>query len=275
MTQLAATLAKARRSGVDRLDAQLLLAHRLGCTRSWLIAHDDAELDPLAEQAFWADVQRRAAGVPLAYLVGTREFHGLQLSVSPAVLVPRPETEHLVDWALERLAGIPAPLVADLGTGSGAIALALAHRRRDARVIASDRDPGALDVARGNARQLALDLQWVCGDWWAAFSDERFDLAVSNPPYVAADDPHLQALVHEPLHALTPGGDGLPALRQIIDGAPARLRSGAWLLVEHGHDQGKGVRMLLAEAGFDDIETRRDLAGHERCSGGRRPGPRA
>lgn len=271
--QVAAALALARRSGVDRLDAQLLLAHRLGQPRSWLIAHDDAELDPLAEQAFRAEVQQRAAGVPLAYLVGLREFHGLQLTVTPAVLVPRPETEHLVDWALERLAALTAPRVVDLGTGSGAIALALARRRPDAHVTASDRDPDALEVAGGNARRLGLELRLVCADWWAAFPDERFDLAVCNPPYIAADDPHLQALVHEPLHALTPGGDGLPALRQIIKGAPARLQAGAWLLLEHGHDQGCGVRTLLAEAGFGDVETRRDLAGHERCSGGRWPDP--
>jgi len=271
--QVTAALAQARRSGVDRLDAQLLMAHRLRCTRSWLIAHDDTELEPLVEQAFWADVQLRADGVPLAYLVGTREFHGLTLMVTPAVLVPRPETEHLVDWALERLAGITAPFVADLGTGSGAIALALARNRPDARVIASDRDANALDLAQSNARQLSLDLQWACGDWWAAFAGERFDLVVSNPPYIAADDPHLQALIHEPLQALTPGGDGLLALSQIIDGAPARLRSGAWLLLEHGHDQGCRVRTLLEQAGFADVETRRDLAGHERCSGGRWPRP--
>lgn len=262
-------LAEARRLGVTRLDAQLLLAHRLGRSRSWLIAHDDADLVPAIEQAFRQDLERRRAGEPLAYLVGTREFHGLLLTVAPAVLVPRPETELLVDWALELLAAQVEPRVVDLGTGSGAIAVALAHRRPDARVIATDRDAQALAVAQANARKLSLEIRFECGSWWDALPDQRFDIVVANPPYVAADDPHLAALRHEPLHALTPGGDGLAALRAIAGGAAAHLHDGAWLLLEHGHDQGQPVRALLAAAGLGDVQTRRDLAGHERCSGAR------
>lgn len=262
-------LVEARRLGVARLDAQLLLAHRLGRSRSWLIAHDETEVDPAIEQGFRQDLERRSAGEPLAYLVGTREFHGLLLAVAPTVLVPRPETELLVDWALERVAAGTAPRIADLGTGSGAIALALAHLRPDAEVTATDNDAQALAVARSNARRLGLEVRFESGNWWDALPDRIFDLVVSNPPYVAERDPHLAALQHEPLHALTPGGDGLAALRTLIAGAPAHLRVGAWLLLEHGHDQGAAVRALLATAGFENVQTRRDLAGLERCSGAR------
>jgi len=268
VNSVALALSEARRQGVNRLDAQLLLAHRLGRSRSWLIAHDDACLDSATEQAFRHDIEQRRAGVPVAYLVGTREFHGLQLAVTPAVLVPRPETELLVDWALELLTPNPAPRVADLGTGSGAIALALAHRRPDALVVASDCDAQSLAVAQGNGRSLGLAVQFECGSWWEALPGRRFDLVLSNPPYVAADDPHLAALENEPRHALTPGGDGLAALRAIIDGAPEHLLDGAWLLLEHGHEQGPAVRAMLDRCGFIGVQTRRDLAGLERCTGG-------
>ncbi len=267
-------LAAARALGLDRLDAQLLLAHHLGRSRSWLIAHDDAPLQAAPQQAFDADVQRRAAGVPLAYLLGEREFHGLRLAVSPAVLVPRPETEGLVDWALECLAAHPgpqAPAVLDLGTGSGAIALAIAHRRHDAEVTAVEQSAEALAVARANAAALQLKLHFEQGSWWQPVAGRRFDLVVSNPPYIAAHDHHLAALRHEPQQALTPGGDGLDALREIVAGAGAHLRPGAWLLLEHGFDQGAAVRALLTQAGLAAVQTRPDLAGLDRCSGARRP----
>lgn len=260
-------LQAARAAGVDRLDAQLLLAHRLARPRTWLIAHDDAVLAPADTEAFAAAIARRVAGVPLAYLVGEREFRGLMLQVSPAVLVPRPETEHLVDWALS-LAPRGAR-VADLGTGSGAIALALCHARPDLAVTATDASDAALAVARANAQRLGLALRFAAGSWWAALAGERFHLVASNPPYIADGDPHLTALAHEPRQALTPGGDGLDALRAIVAGAPSHLVPEGWLLLEHGHDQGPPVRALLAANGFEAVETRRDLAGLERCTSGR------
>jgi release factor glutamine methyltransferase len=199
------------------------------------------------------------------------------------VLVPRPETELLVDWALELLAAAPgagrdeadagAPSVLDLGTGSGAIALALKHRQGRLAVSASDVSAAALAVARRNAARLELAVDFVESSWWQAFAGCRFHLAVANPPYIAAGDPHLAALRHEPRQALTPGGDGLDALRAIVAGAPAHLRPGGWLLVEHGFDQGRAVRALFEAAGLTDVGSRTDLAGHERASGGRRRSP--
>lgn len=268
-------LALARELGVARLDAQLLLGHHLQRPRGWLIAHDDATLDADAAATVEADLRRRAAGVPLAYLVGEREFHGLALRVTPAVLVPRPETELLVDWALERLDALApagAATVVDLGTGSGAVALAVKQDRPGVQVTATDAQPAALEVARDNAHRLGLALEFVAGDWWQPLAGRRFDLAVSNPPYVAGEDPHLPALAHEPRSALTPEGDGLGALRRLIDGAPQHLNPGAWLLLEHGYDQADAVRRLLAERGFEPARTRRDLAGIERCTGARWPG---
>jgi release factor glutamine methyltransferase len=277
--RIADALALARAEGVARLDAQLLLAHRLQRPRTWLLAHDEALLNAEHAAAFRADLRQRSAGVPLAYLVGEREFHGLKLQVSHAVLVPRPETELLVDWALEllrvpgALAGRPARAVVDLGTGSGAIALALAYALKDGGtdtlVTASDASVGALAVAQANAQQLALTVEVVAGDWWLPLAGRRFDLAVSNPPYVAGDDPHLAALAHEPRAALTPEGDGLAALRSIVAGASAHLQSGGWLLLEHGFDQAVAVRQLLDEHGFGAVTTRADLAGQPRCTGGR------
>ena len=272
---VAEALAAARAAGLDRLDAQLLLAHRLGRDRGWLLAHGDDPLAPDVLVHFEADVQQRADGVPLAYLTGVREFHGLALQVSPAVLDPRPDTETLVDWALERLAhdGEKQPAVVDLGTGSGAVALAIAHRCPQARVTATDLSEDALAVASANARRLGLPVQFAAGPWWSAVPGQRFSLAVSNPPYIAGDDPHLPALRHEPLMALTPGGDGLDAIRTIVAGAADALKPGAWLLIEHGWDQADAVCTLLRAAGFIDAQSRHDLAGHARCSGGRRPSP--
>ncbi len=263
-------LAAARDAGLARLDAQRLLSHHLARPREWLIAHDDDALPADRAAAFAADVQRRAAGMPLAYLVGEREFHGLALTVSPAVLVPRPETEHLVDWALERAA--PGSTAVDLGTGSGAIALALAHARPDLRITATDASAAALAVARAQAQRLSLAVEFIEGDWWAPLAGRRFGLAVSNPPYIAGDDGHLAALVLEPRRALTPEGDGLAALRALVAGAAAHLAPGGWLLMEHGFDQAAAVQALLRAADFQAVETRHDLAGLPRCTGGRSPG---
>jgi release factor glutamine methyltransferase len=271
---VAEALAAARARGLDRLDAQLLLAHHLGRDRAWLLAHDSDALTPGVLARFDADVHRRADGVPLAYLTGTREFHGLQLQISPAVLDPRPDTETLVDWALELLplTSELQPAVVDLGTGSGAVALAIAHRCRGARVTATDVSPDALAVAGANARRLGLAIEFATGPWWSAVAGRRFAMAVSNPPYIAGDDPHLAALRHEPRMALTPGGDGLDAIRAIVAGAPQALLPGAWLLIEHGWDQAEAVHALLHAAGFEEVQSRHDLGGHARCSGGRRPG---
>ncbi|MBS0449205.1 MAG: peptide chain release factor N(5)-glutamine methyltransferase [Proteobacteria bacterium] len=269
---VAEALGNARRVGVDRLDAQLLLARVLAQPRSWLIAHDDAIVDG-AQLARWrAWLTRRAAGEPLAYLLGEKEFHGLTLEVGPAVLVPRPDTEVLVEWALELLAGpLPAavPDVVDLGTGSGAIALAVKHGHAAARLTATDASAAALEIARRNGARLGLAVEWQHGSWWEPLAGRRFDLALSNPPYIAGADPHLAALRHEPTLALTPGGNGLAALAAIIAGAPAHLAPGGWLLVEHGYDQAAAVRGLYADAGFVDVTTRHDLGGQPRCTGGR------
>jgi release factor glutamine methyltransferase len=257
--------------GIARLDAQLLLAHLLQQRREWLLAHDETELPAARLDAWQSLLERRTAGEPLAYLVGAREFHGLALQVSPAVLVPRPETELLVDWALQRLADAPAATLIDLGTGSGAVALAVKHRLPLVDVTASDASEAALEVARVNAERHALRIEFVRGDWWQAVGDRRFGLAVSNPPYVAGDDPHLMSLAHEPRAALTPEGDGLAAIRQLVADAPAHLLPGAWLLLEHGHDQACAVQALLRERGFGTPETRHDLAAFPRCTGARWP----
>ena len=274
-------LALARRLGLHRLDAHWLLAHLLKTTRTWLIAHGDAPLPQPIAQAFAAACQRRADGEPLAYLLGEQGFHGLRLRVTPDVLVPRADTETLVDWALALLPTLanPHPQVLDLGTGSGAIALAVAHRHGAAHVTATDISPAALAVAQGNAQQLGLALDWACGSWWqAVHADDpgrRFDLVLCNPPYIAGDDPHLPALRHEPLLALTPGGDGLGALTQVIAGASAHLLPGGWLLLEHGWDQATAVATLLQAAGFQSISSRLDSAGRPRCTGGQCAGAAA
>lgn len=269
MTSIAATLTRARETGVDRLDAQLLVGHVLQRPRSWLLAHDDTLLTEPEHQQVEHLIRRRAAGEPLAYLTGEKEFHGLTLQVTPAVLIPRPDTETLVDWALSLLqSATQAPRVLDLGTGSGAIALALKHRHPTAIVTAVDASEDALQVAARNARRLGLDIHFRHGDWWQGLEEERFDLVVSNPPYIALGDEHLPALRHEPTLALTSGADGLDALRTIASGAPPHLSRTGWLLMEHGHDQAEPVRELLSAAGFGSVQTRQDLAGIGRCSGG-------
>jgi release factor glutamine methyltransferase len=240
--------------GVARLDAQLLLLHALGrpgSERGWLIAHDGDELAPEDEAGFLAACSRRAAGEPLAYLTGEKEFFGLPLRVDARVLVPRPDTETLVEWALELLRDKPAPRVIDLGTGSGAIALALQSARPDARVEAVDRSADALEVARGNAQRLGLPVLFGQADWLQGAG--RYDLIASNPPYVAEADPHLPALAHEPRGALVAGADGLDDLRAIVAEAPAHLLPGGWLLLEHGWDQAAAVRGLLQAAGFAQV----------------------
>lgn len=272
LTVVAQLLAQARRQGLTRLDAQLLLAHRLGRPRAWLIAHDDDAVDAHTAARYAADCAERARGVPVAYLVGEREFHGLMLQVTPAVLVPRPDTEVLVDWALELLDGPLAnraePEVADLGTGSGAIALAVKHACPRVHMLALDASVPALAVAQENARRLGLDLAFLHGDWLSGLAGRRFDLLLSNPPYIDGDDPHLAALQSEPASALTPGADGLADLRRIAGQAPAHLNPGGWLLLEHGHTQADAVAAALASAGFSTITTRNDLAGLSRCTGG-------
>ena len=268
---VAQALREARALGVDRLDTLMLLADTLACSRTWLLAHDDAGLSTDQTGRLRAQLARRATGEPLAYLLGKKEFHGLMLTVDSNVLVPRPDTEVLVDWALEFLAGLARPSVVDLGTGSGAIALAVKHAHPDAMLLATDVSSAALEVARGNAHRLALDIEFIEGSWWQAVRRRRFHLVLSNPPYIAAGDRHLAALAHEPVLALTPGGDGLGALRSIVIGAPAHLEPGGWLLLEHGFDQAPAVQELLREHGFGDVQTRHDIAGQPRCSGGHRP----
>jgi release factor glutamine methyltransferase len=263
-------LAAAAARGIARLDAQLLLLHALGqpgTARAWLIAHDDDPLPAALQTQFLALCDRRAAGEPVAYLTGEKEFFGLPLRVDARVLVPRPDTETLVEWSLELLRDRPAPRIVDLGTGSGAIALALQSARRDARVEAVDASPAALEVAAANALRLGLPVALREARWLEGAG--RYDLIVSNPPYVAEADAHLPALHHEPRQALVAGADGLDELRRIVASAPAHLEAGGWLLLEHGWDQAAAVRALLAAAGFTAVASRQDLAGMERCSGGR------
>lgn len=270
-------LAFARSLGLTRLDAQLLLAHALGRDRAWIVAHPEAHVAN-AELATNA-MRLRAEGEPLAYLVGHKAFHRLDLAVDRRVLIPRPETETLVDWALELLDG---PLgfeqnarVLDLGTGSGALALALKAARPCIHATAVDASDAALEVARANARRLALTVTFLSGDWWHAFdgviSRPCFDLIVANPPYVRDGDPHLASLASEPAAALVSGPDGLDAIRTITAGAAAHLSKGGWLLVEHGHDQADSVAGLMAAADLCDIDRRPDLGGVTRCCGGRSP----
>jgi len=268
---LVQALSAATALGLERIDAQLLLLHALGRTqteRAWLLAHDTDELQEAEQVSFLQLCERRAGGEPLAYIVGRKEFFGLDLVVDPRVLVPRPDTETLVEWALGILPAIAEPRVVDLGCGSGAIALAIKKALPRAAVQATDASPAALEVARENARRLSLPVEFRQASWLEG-NEGRYDLIVSNPPYVAANDPHLAALAHEPLSALAAGPDGLADIRSIVALSTAHLRPGGWLLLEHGHDQAQAVRDLLAAAGFQAVASRRDLAGIERCSGGK------
>jgi release factor glutamine methyltransferase len=268
---VAQALEGASARGLERLDAQLLLLHALARSetdRGWLLAHDGDPLPADRERCFFDLAARRISGEPLAYIVGHKEFHGIDLQVDARVLVPRPDTETLVDWAIELLQEQRrAPHVIDLGTGSGAVALAIKRAVPPARVQATDVDADALEVARANARRLGLDVEFQCASWLDG-AGGPFDLVVSNPPYIREGDEHLPALRHEPRGALVAGPDGLDAIRSIVAQAPSRLAAHGWLVLEHGWDQAAAVRALMRQAGFGYAASRRDLAGIERCTGG-------
>jgi len=259
-------------AAIDRVDAEWLLAHALGQPRSWLFSHSGDPVPAVAVGRFAALLARRQAGEPVAYLTGSQGFWTLDLEVSPATLIPRPETELLVELALARLPTDAAARIADLGTGSGAIALAIAKERPRARVVATDASGPALEVARRNAvRNRIANIAFRQGDWLTPLDGERFDLIASNPPYIADGDPHLGEgdLRFEPPTALSSGSDGFDAIRRIVGAAPLHLQQGGWLLLEHGWEQGAAVRALLADAGFGEIETARDLEGRDRTTFGR------
>jgi len=258
---VAQALAASVALGIDRLDAQLLLLHALGRAphdRAWLLAHDTDAVSGAAWAALSVQLSRRLAGEPVAYLLGEKEFHGLDLRVDPRVLVPRPDTETLVDWALQCLQGRAC---------CSASAMALQHARPDAQVDAVDASADALAVAKANAQRLALPVRFSQAHWLDGAAS-GYTVIASNPPYIAANDPHLPALRHEPAAALVAGPDGLDDIRQIVRDAPPHLADGGWLLLEHGHDQAAAVRQLLQTRGFAEVQSREDLAGIQRCSGG-------
>lgn len=252
-------------------ESRALLCSVLGMSRETLIAHPETAVTPEQRERFDAAVAQRSAGMPLAYLLGEQEFYGYRFRVSPAVLVPRPETELLVDTALAIVRGKRAARVLELGTGSGCVAIALGLRQPGLFIVASDASPDALCLARENRLRLGATVHLVAGHWYAPLRG-RFDLIVSNPPYIAAGDAHLEDLRHEPYCALSDGGDGLGALRAIIGGATGFLAPGGDLLVEHGHDQGAAVRTLMLDSGLRSVRTLGDLAGHERVCWGQAPG---
>ena len=273
---VAQALTLAAQRGLPRVDAQMLLLHLMqqpAHARAWLITHD-TDILSTEQQARWSDLcTQRQQGAPVAYLTGHKEFYGLELAVDARVLDPRPDTETLVDWALELLREGAAHRVVDLGTGSGAIALALQSQRPAAQVVAVDASADALTVAQANAKHLNLPVQFAHGSWLKPLAGQPpADLIVSNPPYIRADDPHLAALTHEPLSALASGADGLEDIRSIIAQAPAQLKAGGWLLFEHGWDQAHDVAQLMQAAGFEQVQHRNDLAGIARCTGGCWPG---
>ncbi len=260
-------------SGLVPAEGRLLLAHVLGCDRSWLIAHADDALTTAQAQAFEKLARRRHNGEPIAYLTGRREFYGLDLEVSPDVLIPRPETELLVDLALERIDERDAVRVLDLGTGSGAIALAIARHRPHCSVLAVDASASALALASNNAKRLGIgNAAFIESDWFERVPREAFAVIVSNPPYVANEDTHLTQgdLRFEPPIALRGGIDGLAALRKIVAGAASYLAPAGWLFIEHGYNQAESVRTLFHDAGYGSVESRRDLAGIPRVTFGRR-----
>lgn len=278
MTRIAYALSRAAEmlaavSDDPRLDAEILLAHITGKNRSHFRAWPEKELAPEDEAEFWRLVAQRREGVPIAYLTGMREFWSCEFQVSPAVLIPRPETETLVEWALSIVPPDRTAHILDLGVGSGAIAITLAVERPLARVTALDLSPAALAVAQRNAAlHRAGNVRFLRSDWFAALSDdERFDLIVSNPPYIAETDPHLGRgdVRFEPPLALSSGPDGLNDIRRIVRQTPAHLACGGWLLIEHGYDQGEAVRDLLRQAGLVAVASHADLQGHDRVSGGR------
>lgn len=261
-------------SRLPAAEARLLLEHATGWPRVSLIAHPGRELSDPAAREFAALSERRQAGEPIAYLLGEREFYGLSLAVGPEVLIPRPETELLVELALERIAPGSATRVLDLGTGSGAVALAIKHERPDAEVCAVDASSAALEIARSNARRFALAIEFIEGRWFEPLAARRFELVAGNPPYVAQGDPHLSAgdLRFEPREALVAGVDGLEAIREIAKSAPAHLEAGGWIYLEHGAGQDAEVRGIFARAGLADVRSWPDLAGVARVTAGRLTG---
>ena len=266
---LAATLGLDVREA--RLEAQILLCRVIRQPRAYLAAHDCDPIPPEQAAAFAALLHRRLQGEPIAYILGGREFYSLDFKVTPAVLIPRPETELLVELALERLPADRSCLILDLGTGSGAVAVTLALHRPQAEVVAVDQSAAALEVARENAQGLnAGNLRLIHSDWYSALNEEKFDLIVSNPPYIAAADPHLTHgdVRFEPRTALASGADGLDDIRTIVRGAAVHLSPAGWLLFEHGYDQAAACRELLAQTGFQQIGSSADLAGIERVSYG-------
>ncbi|WBS03182.1 peptide chain release factor N(5)-glutamine methyltransferase [Pseudoduganella sp. SL102] len=268
------TLAALQRAPLlDPVDQRILLCHALGITRTALITQSDRALTDAEAAGVSALLQRRLAGEPVAYIVGRREFYGLDFTVGPGVLIPRPETELLVELALERLP--PRGRVLDMGTGSGAIAVAIAHARPDAQVTALDVSPDALAIARRNAERNGVTVHFQHSDWFTAVAQGTFDLIVSNPPYIAAGDRHLSEgdLRFEPPGALTDHADGLSALRTIVEGAPAHLVAGGWLLMEHGYDQSAAVQALLSSRSYAGVQSWHDLAGIARVTGGRASTP--
>ncbi|SHL72503.1 peptide chain release factor N(5)-glutamine methyltransferase [Rhodanobacter sp. OK091] len=265
-------LAAATQQLGERLDAELLLLHVVKKPRSWLFTHADDVPDMDVQTDYARLLDRRANGEPVAYITGHGGFWSLDLEVTPATLIPRPETELLVELALQRLPDDNACSVADLGTGSGAIALAIAHERPHAQVVATDASADALAVARRNAQRHAIgNIAFVHGDWLAPLAGRQFELIVSNPPYIETADPHLGQgdLRFEPVSALASGLDGLDDIRRIVHDAPARLHPGGWLLFEHGWNQGEASRALLQEAGYAEVFTAQDLEQRDRVSGGR------
>ena len=275
-------------AGSARIEVQSVLQSVLRVNRAWLLSHPEQLLDTNQHDRYIALFERRLRGEPVAYLLGEREFYGLNFTVSPATLIPRPETELLVELALQRLPSPPSPLprageggrkagrgdafrVLDLGTGSGAIALSIAHARPDAEVVAVDASAAALEVAQSNAHRLEVcNVRMLQSDWFGALQDERFDIIVSNPPYIAAGDAHLAQgdVRFEPRDALASGEDGLVDIRRICAQAGNHLRENGWLMLEHSYDQAAQVRALLQQSGFERIFSARDLAGIERVSGG-------
>ncbi len=252
------------------IETQCLLQQVLEVGRAYFFAHPEQVLSDAEEAFYQALLQRRLGGEPIAYILGTREFFGLNLNVTPATLIPRPDTELLVELALERMPHQKARAL-DMGTGSGAIALAIAHQRSDAEIWACDASAAALAVAQNNAQHLSItNVRFIESDWFSALREQRFDLIVSNPPYIAADDRHLSQgdVRFEPLTALASGADGLDDIRRIVRQAGAHLEKNGWLLLEHGYDQAARVRELLQASGFTEVFSAKDLSGIERCSGG-------
>lgn len=257
------------------LDAQILLCHATGATRTTLIAWPERTLSDDQQRLFESLIDKRRTGHPIAHIIGEREFWSLPLTVTPDTLVPRPDTELLVEVALGLLKGLSKPVIADLGTGTGAIALALGSERPDANIIATDRSQQALDVARSNARKLSLsNVEFALGNWYDALSaNGSFDLIVSNPPYIRSDDPHLLEgdVRFEPEQALVSGTSGLDDIKILVHGGRDYLRKGGWLLLEHGYDQAEAVQDLLSDAGYEEVASRRDLGENLRASFGRVP----